>query len=154
MKNKKVIYFVLIPIVIAIWGYMIYEFISFGSTDNTIQAPNNFSVPHLENAGPDTFSISADYRDPFLGKPVEEKNSSTPKVKAPPTVKAELPWPKITYGGVIKNQKSSKQLYLVQVSGNDHIMREGDAAEDVQLAKAWKDSIQVLFQKEKKVVRK
>ena len=141
--------------VIATWGYMFYEFFSYGSTDSTIQRKSNFSVPKAENARPDTFSISGDYRDPFLGKTVEERTSNAPKTKAPPPpLKAALPWPKITYGGVIKNQKSSKQLYLLQVNGSDNIIKEGDVISDVQLTKAWKDSIQVVFQKEKKIIKK
>lgn len=153
MKNKRAIY-ILVPLLISIWGIIAYQITSYGSPDNGSSFSGQLSVPKIENAKADTFSISANYRDPFLEKPVVEKKPVVVVKKAKPEVKASLPWPKITYGGVIKNQKSSKQLYLVQVNGNDNIIREGDLIAEVQLAKAWKDSIQVVFQKERRVIKK
>ena len=154
MKNKKSVY-ILLPIVIAIWGAVIYQFMSFGSSDANIHPKSSLSLPTIQNAKVDTFSISADYRDPFLGKVAEVKKSDIPKVKAVPMqVKSALPWPTISYGGVIKNQKSSKQLCLLSISGQDNIAQAGDVVEGVELKKVWKDSIEVLFQQEKRIIRK
>ena len=155
MKNKKAVY-VLFPLLIAVWGTIAYKIFSAGSSDNNIIPQNNFSMPKIENTGFDTFSISANYRDPFLEKSVViDKKQDIPKIKTPkPEIKADIPWPAITYGGMIKNQRSSKQLYMVQVNGSDNIAKEGDMISGVQLTKAWKDSIQIMFQKKKKVIKK
>ena len=141
---------------VVIWGGIAYQISSFGSSDVTTHSRGNLPVSRKENTKPDTFSILANYRDPFLGKPIEERKpeSASKKMPKPVEIKVALPWPKITYGGVIKNQKSSKQLYLVQVNGNDNIIKEGDVVEEVQITKAWKDSIQVVFEKEKRVFKK
>lgn len=155
MKNKKAIY-ILVPLLIAIWGGIAYQVMTFSSTEIAPSSSLNIPILAIEPTIFDTFSIYANYRDPFLGKTIEEKKTVIPaKTKVVvPEVKANIPWPKVSYGGVIKNQKSSKQLYLVQVNGNDNIMKEGDVVEKIQLVKAWKDSIQLVYQKEKKVVLK
>jgi hypothetical protein len=74
----------------------------------------------------------------------------------PPPKKVLVPtqWPAITYGGVIKSRKSNAQLCMVNINGQSNFMKEGDVIADVMLKKVYKDSIDVVFHKEKRVVRK
>jgi hypothetical protein len=50
--------------------------------------------------------------------------------------------------------KSNAQLCMVNINGQSNFMKEGDALVDVLLKKVYKDSIEVVFQKEKKIIRK
>jgi flagellar basal body-associated protein FliL len=81
MKNKKSIY-ILLPIVLFIWGTVMYQFFSFSGIDHkTISESNGFKIKPLQLKERDTFSINVNYRDPFLGKvhsslPISKKNTS------------------------------------------------------------------------------
>ena len=104
----------------------------------------------------DTFSISANYRDPFLGRMISVNANSIQKNETPKVEKViqQIKWPTIIYNGMIKNQKSKKELALVQIGGKDNIMKAGETAEGIKIQKIYKDSIEVVFEKEKKAVRK
>ena len=106
----------------------------------------------------DTFSLVENYADPFLKKLVVEKNADAPHkkivIKKQEQPKGEVKWPMIIYEGEIKNQKSSKQLVMVKISGQDNLMKAGDAAEEVSLLSVYKDSIHVSYKNEKKTIKK
>lgn len=155
MKNKKAVY-LLIILIAGIWAVILYRFFNFASSDDgNTEFQSSFVPPVLNASVNDTFSISANYRDPFLGK-VQSDEVKKPKVTQPQPKKViePLKWPTITYGGMIKNRKSSAQLCMVSINGQSNFMKEGDAIADVELKKIYKDSIEVVFQKEKKVIRK
>ena len=155
MKNKKTVYLVL-PIVIGLWALVIYKVVHiYSSSDETVVASSSFVPPILKSNFSDTFSIAATYRDPFLGKTVSPTVSKT-SIAPQPLKKISEPtkWPGITYGGVIKSRKSNAQLGMVSINGQTNFMKEGDVISDVLLKKIYKDSIDVVFQKEKRVVRK
>jgi hypothetical protein len=156
MKSKKTVYLVL-PVVIGLWALVIYKIVNiYSASEGKLVAASSFIPPVLIANSNDTFSITANYRDPFLGKtetPAAVNN--TPKTPPPPKKIAEpTKWPVITYGGVIKSRKSNAQLCMVSINGQTNFMKEGDVLSDVQLKKIYKDSIDVVFQKEKRVVKK
>ncbi len=159
MKNKKVVYFLLI-VVTLVWGAIFYRIFSTINTDDntSLHTSKNF-LPNTKNKV-DTFSISGNYRDPFLGNMISEKPSasiaSRPVQQAPKVEKVvvSLPWPTISFGGMIKNQKSNKQFVLVDINGQTNMMKTGDSKQDITLLKVYGDSIVVSFQKQKKTVKK
>lgn len=146
------------PIVLGIWGYVIYQIVSVvGHKDVTLA--NNITVHTVlpEKNIIDTFSIVANYRDPFLGKmTLTPSENDKPKI---PVKKIEKPvepvrWPSVVYHGMIKNQKTNKELYLVTINNQDNMMKPGDVFSDVELKKVYKDSILVIYKKEIKTFRK
>ena len=68
MKNKAVTYF-LIAAVVCVWGWVIFKLINTGDSNNTttIFSDTNGKA-ETSNAQLDTFSLIADYRDPFVIK--------------------------------------------------------------------------------------
>ncbi len=80
-------------------------------------------------------------------------NSTTPAIKAEKATTI-INWPSLSFGGIIKNQKSGKQLAIVKINGQENIMREGDTIEGILLLKVSMDYIEVSFEKEKKIVSK
>jgi hypothetical protein len=161
MKNKKLLY-ILLPAVILIWGMIIYRVLNGSKSEMPATGDvlkNNTSVIGVSD---DSFSLSAAYPDPFRAEPVKHSvlaaGSSVP-LKQPAKEKKTLPpvnasWPQVTYNGVIKNQQSKKELAMVQVNGQSSFMKAGDVTNDVQLLKIFRDSIQVQYGKEKKIVHK
>jgi len=112
----------------------------------------------------DSFSIVADYRDPFLGnmkfqtlaKPIEKKEEIPPKtIPFHEVLKKDKDiWPAIVYGGVIKNQSSNKEIALIKINNGEKLMVVGDIAEEVELLSVYKDSIGVIYGGEQKYVKK
>lgn len=158
LKSKKAIY-VLLPLVLIVWGLILYKVFT-GLSDGPDLPVYSNQVPSesVERATePDTFSIHANYRDPFLGKllskkPVVKKSKKPKKVlKKPPVV---IRWPSITYGGMVRNQQSQKMVAMVKISGKDNLMKEGEELDGIQLVKVYRDSIQLGFQGEKKMITK
>lgn len=157
MKNKKMLY-ILIPGTLLVWGLIIYKiFLGAHSDEGTIFAPVTVSKVN-EDVISDTFSISPMYRDPFLGR-VQGGHSDNskpliPKTPVMPVVDVPKVWPNIVYGGIIKNQNLKKELLLVEINGQSHAMKVGETIDGVLISKAFRDSVEVQFSKEKKIIRK
>lgn len=156
MKNKKVVILLLV-LAAGVWGTVIYRiFNSVHREDAVLTKPveNKSDFSSYE----DTFSIVADYRDPFLGKRVAShmpKKQGTVIAKPKPVyVGTVAKWPPVTYSGRIKGQNPDKELAMVKIDQKDFIMKRGDVMMGVELSKIFKDSIVVLYQKEKKVITK
>jgi len=159
MKNKKLLY-ILIPCTLLLWGMIVYKIFSVATNNNDDSFKSAVFTPSISNkAASDTFSIHPSYRDPFLGtankKTISTDKNSVPKKTTPPAViKNTIPFPQITYGGLIKNTKSNKQLVMVLINGQSNIMKIGDIISEVELTKIFRDSIEVRFLKEKKFIVK
>ena len=68
MKNKKSTY-ILLPIVLLIWGMLIYQFFSYSVTDEAPEnTPTEFNVKPFKLKERSLFTVNVAYRDPFLGK--------------------------------------------------------------------------------------
>lgn len=163
MKNKKTVYF-LLPVVTLIWGIVFYRIFSatHSSDDNNMSKDIPLPYSRPDHSRLDTFNIFANYRDPFVGRinssyqePTErvEIRKNEPPVKPPEKIVQPIKWPAIIYGGMIKNQKSNKQLVLVQINGQDKLMQEGNMVSGVELIRIFKDSIELAFEKEKKIIK-
>ncbi len=156
MKNKKLLY-VLLPAVVFIWGAIIYKVVVglSGSDDNAFQKIKMAEIKSYEIVN-DTFSINPTYRDPFSRKQTKSNlnpsNSHSNQLSSSTTHKTI--WPEIIYGGIVKNQKSNKQLVIIQINGQSNTIKVGETFNGVMLTKVFKDSIEVKFGKEKKHVKK
>ena len=159
MKNKKVIYF-LLPLVLIIWGIIIYRvFSDTVKIDNSqILSKDDHFKTVKKNA--DTFSIYADYSDPFLDylweddESVFEKDFTEEYDTGLEKPEKSVSWPKISFGGIVKNQKSNKQIMIITIDQSGHLMKVGDIVMGVTLKKVFNDSIVVAYEKEMKTVSK
>jgi hypothetical protein len=159
MKNKKLLY-LLIPLTVLIWGNIIYKIVATVNSGNEAQIQSIHQIENsaIENMN-DTFLINPNYRDPFLGKMIKkETDVTTTSIATPLKTVKNTPvistWPAIVYLGIIKNQKSNKQLTLVQINGQSYSMKIGESVSEIELCKVCKDSIELKFGKEKKFFRK
>lgn len=156
----------MLPAVICIWGLIIYRICSGSASDNDLQSAGESAIHEFAPLDRDTFSLLGSYRDPFqyseprpqfqgsdhtAGKTIvatkEKKQVAKPAVNA-------VAWPSVGYSGVIKNQKSQKELAMVQIDGQPNLMISGDIIANVQLVKVFRDSIHVKYGKERKTIKK
>ena len=157
MKNK--IIYILLSAVIIIWSAIFYRiFFSLTRTDRISNIIESSSIEKKINKIPsDTFTLFINYRDPFLEKAViadvsEKKNSR--KLSKELKIHPAIVWPSVNYSGMIKNKKSNQQLVLIKINGQDNLMRLGDIAAGLKLINIYKDSLEVSFEKEKRIITK
>ena len=110
----------------------------------------------------DTFTILANYRDPFLDhsyRPIlqrtgedhamEHKSGLTPKSKPAPEI-----IPDIKYFGLIANPKSKRKVGLFKMSKQDLLLKEGESFNDLKITKLFNDSVMITYHKSKKTIKK
>ena len=160
MKNKKLTYF-LIALVVFVWGLIFYNIFK-----GVFNGNKNYVIANIQKKKvkdiiitPDTFTIKANYRDPFLtktyvAKKTKKKIVKKPVIKKPIEPKPPIRWPVIKYLGSIKNQKTNKEVAIININGKEKLISVGDTVTGVRLLKIYGDSVQVVYQKEKKVIRK
>ena len=155
MKNKTFTYILLI--VVAIVWYQVFFRVKgslFGEDEVDIPAVNQppMGAPVIR----DTFSLLANYRDPFgetKRNLAEELNKlqeqpQPPKQKAPPP---SVYWPPIKYYGLVKKSESKTPLAIVSVDGIQLMVRKGEELFDgIMLNVIYRDSIQVKNKREKR----
>jgi len=155
MKNKKAIY-ILLPIVLFIWGTVAYQFFSFSDNDTDItDASHNFAVKPLKIKERDTFTINVNYRDPFLGKMYAPNTSHT--VKHHTSKKIAVPvepviWPQIQYKGIVSDTKDKTRIFMLIINGKTCLMKKGEIQNDVLLKDGNRLSIDVQYKKALNVI--
>jgi hypothetical protein len=142
--------------VLAIWGAVIYKIFFQKAGIGTHDLINNSFIPESIDLSSlnDTFSIHANYRDPFLGKTVEAGGEQKKVTAFGKPIAVTGKWPQIEFHGLIKNQKSNKQIALIQIDGHGYNMMPGNTEKGIELRHLYKDSVELFFNKERKVVKK
>lgn len=159
MKNRKLIYF-LAPLVVLIWGLIIYKVIS-GLNDDDSLVP--VFKPFVSEGGKeqiDTFLLDASYRDPFLSTTIKI-NRSSESIKALSNRRSlsqvnNVPaQPDAQYFGIISNSKSKYKVGLIKIQGKDCLLKEGDlTANKLKIIKLYKDSAIIMQQNFKYTITK
>ncbi len=157
--DKKYLNIILIVLLIAIWGGVIYKHF----TKKKIELPENEikskSMAIDYTIAKDTFVLQLNTRDPFkASKNRRSQNNTTQQAKPSGNrttkPKQTLVWPNIQYYGFVKSTPNKTRMALVKINNQLHRKREKQTIDDVKLVKAYSDSIIVLFNKEKKTVRR
>lgn len=147
--------YILIPATFIVWGLIIYRIMNGLNTEN--DNPRQYATTAVmdNQLFSDTFSIHPSYRDPFLGK-VMVKKSETHEIKkdVTPAVVQTVQWPSIVYGGTIKNAKLNREMTMIQINGQDYMMKTGETINGIKLLATFKDSIEVSFSNGKKFIHK
>lgn len=149
MKNKKSIY-ILLPIVLLIWGILIYQFFSFSAPDEDLEnTSTEFKVKPFKLKERSPFTVNVAYRDPFLGKmyvsPVPNLKKSSGKLKKVPKPEEAIVWPTILYKGMISDTKEKNKVFIMTIAGHDFFMKKGDTENEVFLKDGDKESVYVKY---------
>lgn len=150
MKNKKNIY-ILLPLVLFVWGAVLYQVFSFTKSDE-IPVINNseFTIKPLKINKRESFAININYRDPFLGKTYTPQTASSTKLKSSKIVKESKPketlvWPTILYKGMISDSKEKNKIFMIIIDNKNYYMKIGDTENEIFLKSGDKESIYVKY---------
>lgn len=150
-KNKTSLY-LLFPLVIVIWGLIIYK-VSGAFVDETVAIPAVVpkAAEEVKRVKKDTFSLLPLERDPFLGhyykNPVEPKKH----LAAPPR---DVQWPEISYLGLISETGKSSGVHILQVNGKQFLLEKGGAAEEIKIVGSRPGQVTLLYQGDKRTFSK
>jgi len=143
-QNKT---YLLLAIVIGIWGIIGFKFLNASNpngqeiaevTSDQIFVPKQIKEREI-------FSIAANYRDPFLGtvqapkKKIKKRTATTIKKKE--TVPQKL----IQYTGFITDSRSNQKIFFVTIDGQQQMMSQNDTFQEVKLIRGTKSSIKVRY---------
>ncbi len=158
--------YVLLPVVLAIWGTIGWKiYVGLKDQDEHTGATQIEKPIAIDQVDAARLPIVANYRDPFLDGAVTHANTGQtgmpkPKAVVAPVVTVKAPvetplhWPEISYSGLIKRNGEEKVVGFLNVDGQSHFVKPGDKAGAVTVLKLWKDSIQLSWNKQVRVVRK
>lgn len=157
MKNKGLIYAMLIAVA-AIWYNVFFRVVSNLSGDESAIVAPNETRASFASIDRDTFSLTANYRDPFGGTTTVVNNIppvDAPKNNTPPQVvkqKPKISWPIIEYKGLVRKTSSPNPLAIIYIDGIQLHMRKGESVFDgIVLKNVGRDSVVVTYMKEKRV---
>ena len=149
-KNTKT--YVLLGIVALIWGIIGYRIISAISSDPEPQTTAvNADFKPLPVQEKETFTILADYRDPFLGtlpKKTAKKVKRSTKPKAPPA-----PEIAIAYTGFVADKEAKDNIFFVTINGQQHLMSSGNEIDKVKLLSGNASSIKIRYNNKTKTIQ-
>jgi hypothetical protein len=157
MKNRLGQYVLLILTVI-VWSgiaYKIYKQTS--SKDDLIKRENIETPVSKETTVSDTFNIINNYANPFIEVvgnellSVEENNNQEQIIDFEPP---KIDWPTVKFFGSITNHNKKDQLFLINITNNDYLMKNKDEIKGVKIIKVFKDSIILTYKNEIKTFHK
>ena len=141
-KSKGNLY-ILFPVVILIWGAIIYKVVA-AFEDDALVLPEIPFEPTIVSEGPvkDTFSLLKVDKDPFLGhsykKPVIRKSIGE-------NIKKEIVWPDIQYLGIITGEGTAATVYILQLNGKQLLLESNGTVEGLSLLRGWPDRIKLKY---------
>ena len=139
-KNTKT--YLLLGIVLLIWGIIGFKVVKAIAKEPEMPVVEpSTRVWQKTVKKKDTFTLLADYRDPFLGTlPVTKKKVVRQAIHKKPRVKRN-----IVYAGLVSQSKSGKSMFFVSIEGRQHMMSERQKIEGVTLVKGNEKSITVHY---------
>ncbi|MDI5887617.1 hypothetical protein [Flavobacterium yafengii] len=167
MTAKKKINIVLIIVVFGLWGTVAYKTVSqyFFSKELLVNKTELNDGLNLNEINKDTFNLEKVTRDPFLNRQNNTDSfvsikyySKIPnlKIKTNPVVlkpKVIINWPILSYHGYIRSKDKDEELILVKIDKRLYKLRKDDEIEGVTVKKVYNDSLELNFNKEKKIIR-
>ncbi|TJZ50572.1 hypothetical protein FAZ15_21360 [Sphingobacterium olei] len=165
MNNKALVY-ILLAVVVGVWGYVIYRVFSAVSGDEgqVIMAsrPVNIAVQDLDYyTVKDSLFLSLNYRDPIYnsGDAADDEIGEQGEVDLhytdPYAVYVEPePQVDISYQGFIENESNKKRIAIVTISGNQYMMAKDDRQQEITVRNIQPDRIIITHKNETKTIFK
>jgi len=140
-KNSKT--YVLLTVVLAIWGiigYKVYKGYTGPSSDTAVDQVMEVGSfrPNIVIKN-DTFTLAANYRDPFLGTLPKKKKAKPAKVKP----KDPIPEIRITYTGSVINNDQNNSIFFVSIEDSEILIRPKQTVNGVTLISGTEKQIRI-----------
>jgi len=144
MKQKKMKY-VLIAGVLLIWTLVVVRVIRGMGRDKHISLTMSTVKPMPVLTDEDSFTLYANYQDPFLREKIESTEDIdsvhiAPVLKEEPQ-KVHLP---IVYHGLITNSVTKNKIALVSIRNTDYSLHEDEKSGDITIKKISKEYIDIV----------
>lgn len=169
MKNNIKLTYILLPLVVIVWGLVVYRIFFEGRT-----APENISSvpkPVLKESVKEeksSYKLIANYRDPFLSnviqpnveindekdKEKEEDNRRGSNLRRRRTSISRTRWPEVSYGGFIEDDNDRKITILLNIKNRDYLAQEGDTIDQIYIKAFYGDSLIIIYNEEEKTLTK
>lgn len=150
LKNKN-LYF-LIPLVLIIWGVLVYKFFdSLGGNNNSHLNENIITSAKSGKVHNEIEDIKLQElkSDPFLNINYK-KNGGDRKESIPSIRKEKVEWPKIRYLGSIKGQDNKRSIYIITVNGQQILLERGDNHQGIKFIKSAENKLWLAYKGETK----
>lgn len=143
--SKKSIY-ILLPVVIAIWGLIIYKVLDISERTKEIPVPHPLQDKVSTRRQGQREALSLNYADPFGLQASKVVKPEPKKKRKSRRNQRTTQWPDIKYNGVVRAKKTDKQIAIISIEGRQHLFFSEQKHQQIQLLQAWKDSARVSFQ--------
>jgi hypothetical protein len=149
LKNKKLKY-VLLPLVIIVWGLIFYKVFKQVNDEPAIMESNSITQTNEKDTAVNSnYQLDLGYRDPFKIE-VGTINNDLSNVSAPINPQKKIVvWPAIQVKGYILDKKV-KPKFWVRLDNASYLIQQGDVVKNVKFSLVKKDSIVFTFDGEKK----
>lgn len=148
MKNKKSIY-ILLPLVLFIWGTVMYQVFSFSSSeDEPTMVSNEISLKPIKIPKRDSVVINTNYRDPFLGKVYRSDIVKSTKKKLVSKKVEALVWPTIQYKGIVSDTKEKSKIFMLVINNQTLLMKKGQTENEIYLKEGDRESVYLKYKGE------
>ncbi len=151
MKNTKITY-LLIGIVILIWGIIVFRLVSTVTDDHTTKTKYSNNIARKEKEINENYKLKLNYRDPFLGKSYKKELPKRKIIKKPIITVPTINLDGIQLKGVIRNNKH--KIAIVNFNGQEQLIKEGDTYNNIRFVKYYNDSIVLMVGKTRSVLKK
>nr|WP_298924946.1 hypothetical protein [uncultured Allomuricauda sp.] len=141
--SKNIKTYILVGLVLMIWGFIgIKVFGALSPEPETPVFAENVNFKPKRVVQRDTFSIVADYRDPFLGtlSASQKKTKGTKKHKQP-----AVQFPSVSYTGLITDQQTKGHIFFVTIDGTQYLMQKRNENNGVSLVSGTSKNIRVRY---------
>lgn len=130
-------------LVVVIWGVIAFRIFSAISNEpESLKTPGKLVFSTLDKVERDTFSIKADYRDPFLGTYSSKPKNREKKTQPTPSKTFDID---VRYTGSMVNHNTGKRIYFVSINGNQHLLEKGQKADGVSVISGGTNRVTVRY---------
>lgn len=169
--NKKQKTILLLVVAAIVWGYTglkWFNYFSANNEDTVFYEESQSVVPDLIFKDKKDYTLDLNYSDPFLkknkSKKIVKQYSSSPSNSIPhpnmqqkrniakPPPPPVYKWPEMIYSGFILSK--GDKLGLLNISGKDILVNQGDVYQNIKIKNIFSDSIQLVHEKEIKTIKK
>ena len=164
---KKKINIILIIVVLSLWGTVGYRALNRHFADNGVilEKQNELDNATINQINKDTFELEKVNRDPFLNKQFQSPiarpktiisyHKTVKKIVLPTVPKGNpnLRWPTLSYHGYIGSKERNEDLVLLTIDSKLRKLKLNDPVNGLVVKKRYKDSIEVYFNAETRMVR-
>ena len=163
---KKKINIILILVVLGLWGTVGYRSLyrQFSGDEVLLEKQNQTKNITISQINKDTFELEKINRDPFLNKQFQNTVVIRKHVSGFSSVKKIIPsvnkkvvsnidWPTLIYYGYIASKERNEDLILLKIDSKLHKLKLNDPVNGLIVKKKYKDSIEVFFNSQIKIIK-